>query len=162
MEREALLGREDAVVKALFGYAQAAVPVARMRIPRLQVPSETETGGTESFSYRLHGVKQEQLDAANREATTRVRDEEAPGFQFKDRVNTAEAQARLVYVATHPEDKRRYWDNLELQRRYNAGTPWDLIAHLHLAGELSRAFMTIFELSGFVGQSAQTEKTVRD
>ena len=152
---------EDPIVAALFARGRNRrqfVEVARVTFPSIQVPMVDPDSGRpitrdgkpvlEAFSYRMRPLKRSERQLDEQAATERVPDPSFGRMAARDVVNQAEAECRMLYRATVPEDKVRFWDNLQLQSAYGVGSGWELIGEMLDDMQQAQALLALMELSG--------------
>lgn len=63
--------------------------------------------------------------------------------------NDAMFKGLVIYRATIPEERKRYWDNRELQAAYGVVSAWEVIHHVLRPGGVLQAFNIINKVNGF-------------
>jgi hypothetical protein len=165
-ERAHYQATEADVLAGLFGaIEEAQVAVAVATFPRFQFPITKldgtpmldEAGEAVTEPMRVRFLKQNDADieAAQRRATVWVPNRDVPGGPRVEQVNQARMRAWVIYNATVPEDKARYWDRKELVTKLRCGNGVEVIDKLLDAGEKLQAVNVIYGHSGLmnVGES---------
>lgn len=165
-ERAHWQAAEADILAGLFeGIAEAQVAVAVATFPRFQFPLSTLDGKpvtddqgkpvTEPMRVRFLKQNDTDIEAAQRRATAWVPNRDVPGGPRVEQVNQARMRAWVIYNATVPEDKARYWDHKELVNKLRCGNGVEVIDKLLDAGEKLQAVNIIYGHSGLmnVGES---------
>jgi hypothetical protein len=165
-ERAHWQAAEADILAGLFeAVDEAQVAVAVATFPRFQFPLSTldgkpvldDQGNPVTEPMRVRFLKQNDVDieAAQRRATAWVPNRDVPGGPRVEQVNQARMRSWVIYNATVPEDKAKYWDRKELVNRLRCGNGVEVIDKLLDAGEKLQAVNVIYGHSGLmnVGES---------
>jgi hypothetical protein len=165
-ERSYWQAAEADILAGLFeAVEEAQVAVAVATFPRFQFPLSTfdgkpvldDQGKPVTEPMRVRFLKQGDVDieAATRRATAWVPNRDVPGGPRVEQVNQARMRAWVIYNATVPEDKAKYWDRKELVNKLRCGNGVEVIDKLLDAGEKLQAVNIIYGHSGLmnVGES---------
>lgn len=163
-ERAYYQAAEADILAGLFeALDEAQVAVAVATFPRFQfalthpdgTPVLDDSGKPRTEAMRVRFLKQNDTDieAAQRRATTWVPNRDVPGGPRVEQVNQARMRAWVIYNATVPEDKAKYWDRKELVTRLRCGNGVEVIDRLLDAGEKLQAVNTIYGHSGLMSNT---------
>lgn len=162
-ERAHWQAAEADILAGLFGgIEEAQVAVAVATFPRFQFPLSKLDGSpvldeagqpvTEPMRVRFLKQNDNDIEAAQRRATMWVPNPDVPGGPRVERTNQARMRAWVIYNATVPEDKARYWDRKELIAKLRVGNGVEVIDRLLDAGEKLQAVNVIYGHSGLMNQ----------
>lgn len=98
------------------------------------------------FSFRICGLTQEEIETIVKKST--VYTKTRAGLRGKEDFKDAEYNARLIYSATHPDDRAVLWDNKEARKAVGAMSPLIMIGKILRPGDLMAIAMRINKLSG--------------
>lgn len=162
-ERAHWQAAEADILAGLFeAVDEAQVAVAVATFPRFQFPLSTldgkpvvdDLGKPRTEPMRVRFLKQNDADieAAQRRATAWVPNRDVPGGPRVEQVNQARMRAWVIYNATVPEDRTKYWDRPELVKKLRCGNGVEVIDKLLDAGEKLQAVNVIYGHSGLMNQ----------
>jgi len=170
-ERAFYQAAEPDILAGLFGaIEEAQVAVAVATFPRFQFPLSRPDGTyvtdaqgervTEPMRVRFLKQNDADIEAATRRGTTWVPNPDIPGGPRVERVNQARMRAWVIYNATVPEDKAKYWDRKELVQKLRAGNGVEVIEAMLDAGEKLQAVNVIYGHSGLMTRSESEAEQV--
>lgn len=162
-ERAHYQATEADILASLFtAVEEAQVAVAVCTFPRFQFAKRNlegvqlldDAGQPVTEPMRIRFLKQSDTDieAAQRRATTWVANRDVPGGPRVEQVNQARMRSWVIYNATVPEDRSKYWDPPELVKKLRVGNGVEVIDKLLDAGEKLQAVNTIYGHSGLMAQ----------
>jgi hypothetical protein len=143
---------------------EADVAVAVCTFPRFKFPVKHPDGETVQEPMRIRFRKQSDADieAAQRRATMWVANRDIPNGPRVEQVNQARMRSWVIYNATVPEDKARYWDQTALVQRLRVGNGVEVIDKLLDAGEKLQAVNTIYGFSGLMAnEESELERVAK-
>lgn len=157
-EADILAGLFEAVDEAQVAVAVATFPRFKFAVSRPDgSPYLGEDGQPVTEPMRVRFLKQNDADieAAQRRSTSWVPNRDVPGGPRVEQVNQARMRSWVIYNATVPEDRAKYWDRKELVNKLRCGNGVEVIDKLLDAGEKLQAVNVIYGHSGLmnVGES---------
>lgn len=147
-ERAKLLANEDDILGALMeaaGYENDLEPI------------EIKRGGKTLFTFRIHPLSEEQYVECKRRNTKYVRNRNM-GVKMAEEVDSARFRSCLIYEATTPEDRAKYWDNKAAWKKLVVLNGPDLISKVLKAGEKDSICDKLDQISGYTANEVETIK----
>jgi|SRR5580765_1658940 len=101
------------------------------------------------FTIHVMPLDEAEFTAAGKHGTTFDRPKRAFGAKVPIDTDNAKFRSALIHKATTAEDRKRFWDNDEYQRKAKVVNGIDLIDKVLRAGEKSELVDLIQDISGF-------------
>ena len=142
-KEEQALAREPDFVQRLLRKANDPEPAAEVAIFHGNDPEPV-------IKFHINPLTESEIRQDYNAATKWRPASRETGWQRVPR-ETDEAMFKglVIYRATTPEDKKRYWENPELLRAYGVVSAWELIHKILRPGGVLQAFNYINEINGF-------------
>ena len=111
--------------------------------------AEIKRNGVFYFSVNLHPISDEQIRTARKKATIYMPNPNGKKLPPIERdMNNTKFKSLVIYLATTEEDQKKIWGNQAVIEKANLMEPYESIDALLTAGEKSRLFDLVVEISG--------------
>lgn len=111
--------------------------------------AEIKRSGKFLFSVHIHPISDDQIRAARRKATTFMPNPNGKKLPPIEReVNNVKLKSMVIYLATTEEDQKKIWGNQAVMEKANLMEAYESIDVLLTAGEKSKLFDLVIEISG--------------
>jgi len=108
--------------------------------------------------FRVRGLLQDEYNKCKEEATKYVRNKQYGGIKMPVDTDVVKFYDKLIYTATHDEDKAKIWDNKDAWKPLNIVTGSDMVSKLLLAGEKDAIIEVLDKKSGFASSLEEVAK----
>lgn len=143
MEREELLAAEETILKDISGVLEAMETINEYKT------FDVVRDGKKLFSFRVRGLDDEELEKCRDQATKVVKDRRLGNLAVPKDFNAAKFNSLMIYMATHPDDRKALWDNKTLWEKAGVLTGWQLVDKVLKRGEKDAVIELIEKLSGY-------------
>lgn len=110
------------------------------------------------FRFRIRALGEREYHDCRDRATKYERSRQFGGLRMPADTDMARYRSFLIYTATVEEDRTRFWDSKEAQKKLDVLNGPDLIDRVLLAGEKDAIVARIDELSGFGAELEEQAK----
>ncbi len=156
-KRDKLLAAEDTVLRDIGGVLQAMETLTQYEV------FEVVREGKKLFAFRVRGLDDEEIEKCRDQATKTVKDRRLGNLAVPRDFNAAKFNSMMIYVATHPDDRKTLWDNKTLWEKAGVVTGWQIIDKVLRRGEKDAVLELIEKLSGYTDEDAEsTEETLKN
>lgn len=154
-KKEELLAAENTILQDIGGVLEAMETITKYEV------YDVVRDGKKLFSFRVRGLDDEELEKCRDQATKVVKDRRFGSLAMPRDFNAAKFNSLMIYVATHPDDKKLLWDNKDLWKKANIVAGWQLVDKVLLRGEKEEVIALIEKLSGY-DDGENTEETLKN
>lgn len=154
-KKEELLAAENTILQDIGGVLEAMETITKYEV------YDVVRDGKKLFSFRVRGLDDEELEKCRDQATKVVKDRRFGSLAMPRDFNAAKFNSLMIYVATHPDDKKLLWDNKDLWQKANIVAGWQLVDKVLLRGEKEEVIAMIEKLSGY-DDGENTEETLKN
>lgn len=154
-KRDELLAAENTILRDISGVLEAMETITKYEAYDV-VRDEKKL-----FSFRVRGLDDEEVEKCRDQATKVVKDRRFGSLAMPRDFNAAKFNSLMIYVATHPDDKKLLWDNKDLWQKANIVAGWQLVDKVLLRGEKEEVIALIEQLSGY-DDGENTEETLKN
>jgi hypothetical protein len=112
----------------------------------------------EVMHVRFMRITDVDVEAASRKARIWIPNPDIPNGQRVPETNQSRMRAWIIYNATVPEDRAKYWDRVEVANRLKAGNGVEVIERLLRVGETLQAINAIYGFSGLYNRMSETDQ----
>lgn len=123
---------------------------------------EIRRNGELLLRFRVHAVTGPDMRKAQKAATSYIPNPKMKKQKIENDRNPVVYESYIIYLATVDEDRKKYWDNPELQSRFDVMQGHELIDKALLPGEKDYVIDVINELSGYNNDDEDEEETRDD
>ena len=155
-KRDELLEAENTILQDISGVLEAMETVTHYET------FEVIRNGKKLFSFRVRGLDDEEIEKCRDQATKVVKDRRLGGLAVPREFNAAKHNSLMIYMATHPEDRKALWDNKTLWEKAGVLTGWQLVDKVLKRGEKDAVIELIEKLSGYSEDGETTEETLKN
>lgn len=108
--------------------------------------------GTERFSFRIHAVTEEEIEACRKASTKMIRNPLGKRLpKVEGDTNWIKMRSLKIYNATVEDDQKLIWDNTKIQEAVGVVGPVALIDLILTAGRKEEIINDIDDISGLNG-----------
>lgn len=101
------------------------------------------------FSVHLHPISDNQIRTARKKATVYMANPNGKKLPpIEKEVNSSKLKSWVIYLATTDEDQEKIWGNKDVKAKAGLMENWESIDVLLTAGEKSRLFDLVLQISG--------------
>lgn len=112
--------------------------------------------------FSIHAVTGPDMKRAQKAATSYIPNPKMKKLKIESDRDQVVYESYIIYLATVDEDKKKYWENPELKKRFDVMQGYELIDKVLLPGEKDMVIDAINELSGYNADDDEEEDTPRD
>lgn len=153
VKKEELLQNEESILQDIAGVLEAMETVVEYK------EFEVIRDGKKLFSFRVRGLDDSEFEECRKDSTKAVRDPRLGSIAIPREFDSAKFNSLIIYKATHPEDRKKLWDNKELWKKAkDVLTGWQLIDKVLRRGEKEKCLELIETLSGYNFDDEENEE----
>ena len=155
--KDYLIQDEDVILQDVAGVLEAMETIIEYKV------FEVIRDGKKLFSLRVRGLDDSEFEKCRDQATKVAKDRRLGSLALPREFNSAKFNSLVIYMATHPDDKKIIWDNKDLWVKADVVTGWQLVDKVLKRGEKEKCIELIEELSGYSDEDAEsTEETLKN
>lgn len=156
-KKEMLLENENTILRDVAGVLEAMETITTYEV------FEVVRDGKKLFSFRVRGLDDSEFEKCRDQATKVAKDRRLGNLAVPREFNAAKFNSLVIYIATHPEDRRVLWDNKDLWNKAKILAGWQLVDKVLKRGEKDKVIELIEELSGYTDEDAESaEETLKN
>lgn len=155
-KRDELLASEETILQDISGVLEAMETITKYET------FEVIRDGKKLFSFRVRGLDDEEIEKCRDQATKVVKDRRFGSLAVPRDFNAAKFNSLMIYMATHPDDKAKLWDNKTLWERAKVLSGWQLVDKVLKRGEKELVIDLIEKLSGYGEEGENLEETLKN
>lgn len=111
---------------------------------------EIRRAGQLLFKFTVRPYTTEQLEAAQKKATTLGKNPKGPKYpKIVTKYDSKTAESYLIYLCTVDEDKAKFWDNPQFKDRFDVMEGYELVDKVLLPGEKQGIIELLDTLGGY-------------
>lgn len=156
-KKDYLVQNEDVILQDVAGVLEAMETIIEYKV------FEVIRDGKKLFSFRVRGLDDSEFEKCRDQATKTAKDRRLGNLAVPREFNTAKFNSLVIYIATHPDDRKAIWDNKDLWERAKVVAGWQLVDKVLKRGEKEKVIELIEELSGYADEESEsTEETLKN
>ncbi len=156
-KKDYLVQNEDVILQDVAGVLEAMETIIEYKL------FEVIRDGKKLFSFRVRGLDDSEFEKCRDQATKTAKDRRLGNLAVPREFNTAKFNSLVIYIATHPDDRKGLWDNKDLWERAKVVAGWQLVDKVLKRGEKDKVIELIEKLSGYTDEDVEsTEETLKN
>lgn len=155
-KRDELLAAENTILQDISGVLEAMETITQYET------FEVIRDGKKLFSFRVRGLDDEEIEKCRDQATKAVKDRRFGSLAVPRDFKSAKFNSLMIYLATHPDDRKVLWDNKELWDKAKVVTGWQLVDRVLKRAEKDAVIELIEKLSGYDEDGETAEETLKN